>query len=187
MLAAAGDIAGGLPVAGSLWFAGSWLGLGLVGTGIGAVSAQLSADARTCGAVAAGVVAVLFGLRALGDTTVGRLAGLALAVRLVDAGCAPGPDPAAWVLLLDLALALALAVAALVLRARRDLGAGLLADRPGPATGSPRLADALALNLEVHATSLGGLDRRLCAAGGPDGRDRPRGRLDPRLRPVPGS
>jgi ABC-2 type transport system permease protein len=58
------------------------------------------------------------------------------------------------VLLLDLALAMTLVGLAVALRARRDLGAGLVADRPGPATGSPRLADALALNLKVHATSL---------------------------------
>jgi ABC-2 type transport system permease protein len=58
------------------------------------------------------------------------------------------------VLLLDLATAVLLVVAALAVRARRDLGAGLVAERPGPATGSPRLADALALNLKVHATSL---------------------------------
>ena len=57
-------------------------------------------------------------------------------------------------LLLDLALAAALVGTALALRARRDLGSGLIAARPGPATGSPRLGDALALNLRVQATSL---------------------------------
>lgn len=152
-LAAAGDIAGGLPVAGSLWFAGSWLGIGLVGTGVGAVCAQLSASARTCGAVAAGVVAVLYGLRALGDTTsagwLSWLSPFGWSTRL-----RAWSDPRGWVLLLDLALAAALAAAALALRARRDLGAGLLPDQPGPATGSPHLADALALNLKVHATAL---------------------------------
>jgi ABC-2 type transport system permease protein len=153
ILAALADIAGGLPVAGSLWFGASWLGLGLVGTGIGAVCAQLSANARTCGAVAVGTVAVLFGLRALGDTTsAGWLSwfspfGWSTQLRAWS-------DTREWVLLLDLALAVALVVVALALRARRDLGSGLIADRPGPATGSPRLADAIALNLKVHATSL---------------------------------
>ncbi|HEX4470902.1 MAG TPA: hypothetical protein VH085_02960 [Nocardioides sp.] len=152
-LAAAGDVAGGLPVVGSLWFAGSWLGIGLVGTGIGAVTAQVSADARTCGAVAAGVVAALFGLRALGDTTsAGWLAWLSPFGWSTRLHAWSGPR--GWVLLLDLALALALAVAALALRAHRDLGGGLLADRPGAATGPRRLADVIALNLEVHATTL---------------------------------
>jgi ABC-2 type transport system permease protein len=151
--AALGDIAGGLPVAGSVWFAASWLGVGVVGTGIGAVTAQLSASARTCGAVAAGVVAVLFGMRALGDTTsaawLSWLSPFGWSTRL-----RAWSDPRPWVLLLDLALAVGLAGAAVALRARRDLGAGLVADRPGPAAGSPRLADALSLNIKVHATAL---------------------------------
>jgi ABC-2 type transport system permease protein len=150
--AAVADIAGGLPMAGSLWFAGSWLGLGLVGTGIAAVSAQLSASARTCGAIAAGAVAVVFLARAIGDTTVHWLSwlsplGWSTQLRAWS-------DPRGWVLLLDLAVFLVLVGAALALRARRDLGSGLLAERPGPATGSPRLGDALALNLRVHTTSL---------------------------------
>lgn len=150
--AALADIAGGLPVAGSLWFAGSWLGLGLVGTGIGAVSSQLSASARTCGAVAAGVVVVLYALRAVGDTSVGWvgwLSPLGWSTRL-----RAWSDPRGWVLLLDVSLAGLLAAAALVLRARRDLGSGLLAERPGRAAGSPRLADAFALNLRMHAPTL---------------------------------
>ncbi len=150
--AALADIAGGLPVAGSLWFAGSWLGLGLVGTGIAALAAQVSASARMCGAVAAGAVAVLFLLRALGDTTVSWLSwlsplGWSTQLRAWS-------DPRGWVLLLDLAVAVGLVGAAVVVRARRDLGSGLVADRPGPATGSPRLGDAVALNLRVHTTQL---------------------------------
>lgn len=153
VLAAVADIAGGLPVAGSLWFAGSWLGVGLVGTGVGALCAQLSPNARTCGAVAAGVVAVLYAMRALGDTTSAHwlswLSPFGWSTQL-----RAWSDPRGWVLLLDLLLAVALSAAALGLRARRDLGAGLFPERPGPAVGSPRLADALALNLKVHATSL---------------------------------
>src|SRR5262249_14976051 len=63
-------------------------------------------------------------------------------------------DPRGWVLLLDLLVAGALVGAALLLRDRRDLGSGLLAERAGPATGSPRLGDALSLNLRVHLPSL---------------------------------
>jgi ABC-2 type transport system permease protein len=150
--AGAADIAGGLPVAGSLWFAGSWLGLGLVGTGIAAVAAQVSPSARTCGAVAAGAVAVLFLLRAVGDTTwhwLSWLSPLGWSTQL-----RAWSDPRGWVLLLDLAVSLVLVGVALALRAHRDLGSGLIAERPGPATGSPKLGDALALNLRVHSTSL---------------------------------
>ena len=153
VLAALGDIAGGLPVAGSLWFGGSWLGLGLVGTGLGAVAAQLSASARTSGAIAAGSIAVLFALRALGDTTsaswLSWLSPLGWSTQL-----RAWSHPRGWVLLLDLIVAAALVAAAVLLQRHRDLGSGLLPERPGPATGSPRLADALTLNVHVHATSL---------------------------------
>ena len=40
------------------------------------------------------------------------------------------------------------------MRSRRDLGSGLLAARPGPAEGSPRLADALVLAWRVHRTAI---------------------------------
>jgi ABC-2 type transport system permease protein len=151
--AALADIAGGLPVAGSLWFGASWFGVGLVGTGIAAVCVQLSASARTSGAMAAGAIAVLFVLRAVGDTTsagwLSWLSPLGWSTQL-----RAWSDPRGWVLLLDLAVAAALVGVALVLRQRRDLGSGLVPERPGPATGSPRLADALALNLRVHTPSL---------------------------------
>jgi ABC-2 type transport system permease protein len=152
-LAALCDIAGGLPVAGSLWFGASWLGLGLVGTGVGAVTSQLSASARTCGAISTGSIVVLFVARAIGDTTsaswLSWLSPLGWSTQL-----RAWSHPRGWVLLLDLAVAVALVAGALLLRARRDLGSGLVPERPGPATGSPRLADALALNLRVHATRL---------------------------------
>jgi polyether ionophore transport system permease protein len=146
------DVAGGLPVGGSLWFGASWWGLGLVGTGIGALTAQLSPSARTCGTIAAGIVAVLFLLRAIGDTSVSWLSwltplGWSTQLRAWSA-------PRGWLVLLDLALAAGLVGAALLVRSRRDLGSGLLAERPGPESGSPRLASALALNLRVHSTSL---------------------------------
>jgi ABC-2 type transport system permease protein len=153
LLAALADIAGGLPVAGSLWFGASWLGLGLVGTGIGAVAAQLSASARTSGAISAGAIATLFALRAVGDTTsaswLSWLSPLGWSTQL-----RAWSHPRGWLLLLDLGLAVVLVGVAVGLRRRRDLGSGLLPERAGPATGSPRLADALALNVRVHTTSL---------------------------------
>lgn len=152
-LAALADIAGGLPAAGSLWFGASWLGVGLVGTGIGAVSVQVSASSRTCGAIAAGAVAAVFVLRAVGDTTsagwLSWLSPLGWSTQL-----RAWSHPRGWVLLLDLAAGGSLVAVGLVLRRSRDLLSGLVPERPGPATGSPRLADALTLNLKIHATSL---------------------------------
>jgi ABC-2 type transport system permease protein len=124
-----------------------------VGTGIGAVSAQLSASARTSGALAAGSIAVLFLLRAIGDTTsaswLSWLSPLGWQTQL-----RAWSDPRGWLLLLDVLVAGVLVGAAVILRRRRDLGSGLLAERAGPATGSPRLGDALGLNLRIHAPAL---------------------------------
>jgi ABC-2 type transport system permease protein len=153
VLALLADVAGGLPVAGSVWFAASWWGLGLVGTGLGLVATQLSASARTCGALAAGSIAILYAVRALGDTTsAGWLSWLSPFGWSTQLRAWSGPR--GWVLGLDLVLAAALLGVAGVLRGRRDLGSGLVADRSGPARGSSRLASAVALNLRVHAAGL---------------------------------
>ncbi len=65
-------------------------------------------------------------------------------------------EPRGWLLLGYPLLAGALTVVALGLRRRRDLGAGLLPDRPGPAVGSPRLRDAVALVVRQQGTALVG-------------------------------
>ena len=153
VLAGLADIAGGLPVAGSLWFGASWTAIGLVATGIAAVAAQMSASSRTSGAIAAATIAALFVLRALGDTTsaswLSWLSPLGWSTRL-----RAWSDPRLWVLGLDLAVAVLLVGAALVLRHRRDLGSGLLQPRPGPSHGSPRLRSVFALTVRMQMPSL---------------------------------
>lgn len=152
LLTAVGNTLGGLDLAGSLAFGGIWAGTGLVATGIGVASAQLSASARTCAAFAATAIGTLFVLRAVGDTGPGWLSWLSpfgwnTQVRAYS-------DTRWGVLVLYPLTAAVLVAAAAVMRARRDLGSGLVAARPGPATGSPRLFDALTLALKVHATTL---------------------------------
>lgn len=152
VLTALGNILGGLDARGSLAFGLLWGGSALVAAGIGVLTAQLSASARTCAGLAAGVVGVLFVLRAVGDTGpewVSRLSPLGWNTQVRAYG-----DTRWWLLAAYPLLALVLGAAAVLLRSRRDLGAGLLAARPGPATGSPRLADAFSLAVKVHATTL---------------------------------
>lgn len=152
-LAALADIAGGLDPMGSLVFGGVWAGTGLVATGVAAVCCQLSASARTCAAAAAGVLGALYAVRAIGDaasqTWLSWLSpfGWNTQVRAWS-------EPRWWALGLYPVLAALLLKLALALRRRRDLGAGLLAPRPGPAAGSPRLRSPLALALRVHASAL---------------------------------
>ena len=71
LLVTLANVAGGLPTVGSVWFGLTWAGTGLVATGTAAVACQLSASSRTCGAIAAGLLAGAFALRAVGDTVDG--------------------------------------------------------------------------------------------------------------------
>ncbi len=148
-LAALGNAAGGLPVVGSLAFGASWTGTGLVATGLTALACELSPSARTCAAIAATAIGALFVLRAVGDTTAAGwlswLSPFGWGTRLRAYG-----DTRWWVLALYVAAAGVLATGAMLLRSRRDLGAGVVPQRPGPPTGSPRLADVFALSLRVH-------------------------------------
>lgn len=151
-LTAVGNTVGGLPAAGSVAFGALWAGTGLVAAGIAAVTAQVSASARTCAGFAAGTIGVLFVLRAAGDTGPQWLSWLSPLGWNTQVGAYA--DPRWWLLAGYPALAAVLGAGAVTLRARRDLGSGLLAARPGPATGSPRLADAFALALRTSGTTL---------------------------------
>jgi ABC-2 type transport system permease protein len=133
LLTAAGLVAAGLNVAGSLAFGLSWAGIGLFATGVAAVAVQLSASARTAGGITAAVLAVAYVIRAVGDVGAGWLTwlspfGWATKVEAFDAD-------RWWVLGLYLLISVGLLLAAVVLRSRRDLGSGLVAARPGPAAG----------------------------------------------------
>lgn len=154
VLVAVVDVAGGLPLAGSVLFAASWTGIGLVGAGIALLAAQVSSSARTVGFLASATIGLLYLLRAVGDLRAGWLSWLTpfgWGTRL-----SAWSDPRVWVLLAYPALAAVLVAGAVALHRRRDLGAGLLSARPGPAEGSPRLRDAATLVWRQQATALAG-------------------------------
>jgi len=121
-----------VPAAGSLAFGSALACTGLVFTAVAAVTAQLSPSARFTRGAAFGVLAAAFTLRAVGDASSAASGlswfsplGWALQVR-------PYAGDRFWVLLLPLATTVVLIALAYQLLARRDLGAGLIADRPGP-------------------------------------------------------
>jgi ABC-2 type transport system permease protein len=123
----------GLPVAGSAALA---LGIGACGlafTGIAAVAAQLSSTARGARGIALGVLGVAFVLRGVGDAAgASGPSWLSWASPLAWIQFTrPFAAERWWVLLLPLAIFALGVVLAFVLVARRDLGAGLLPDRPG--------------------------------------------------------
>lgn len=153
LLVALAAVAGGLAVAGSCWFGLTWVGTGWVATASAILACQLSASARTCGAVAAGLLGGAYLVRALGDgfdlTWLSWLSPLGWNTQL-----RAWSDPRGWVLVLYPALAGGLLALARALRAHRDLGGGLIAARPGRVDAGPWLTGPLGLSLRVHSTML---------------------------------
>jgi ABC-2 type transport system permease protein len=162
-LAALADVAGGLPVPGSIAFGATWAGIGLVATGLTALCCQLASSSRTCFGIAGTAIAVLYLMRAVGDVGAEWLSWLTpfgWNTRL-----RAWSEPRWWLLVLYVALALALTLGAQLLRARRDLGSGLLPARPGPAHGSPRLSDVVALTWRLNRPALLGWSVGVVALG----------------------
>jgi len=151
---ALGTAALGLDLSGSLALGASLAAFGLVMAAVALLAAQVSEHARAASGLGAALLGAFFVLRAAGDVGDGALSwaspmGWALAVR-------PFAGERWAVLLLPLALAVALATAALLLLDRRDVGAGLVAVRPGPATASSRLAGPLGLAVRQHRAAVAG-------------------------------
>jgi ABC-2 type transport system permease protein len=163
-LAALACAAGDLPVVGSVAFGASWAGVGLFAAAATAVACQLSASARTCAAISATALAGLFLIRAVGDTTVPWLSWLSpfgWSTKLHA-----WSDTRWWVIGLYVGGALLLLVVAQMLRVRRDLGAGMLAPRPGRVAASPHLTDALSLAVRLHTPMLVGWSIAMVVMGG---------------------
>jgi ABC-2 type transport system permease protein len=142
-LGAAGLLGTSVPPSGSLAFGAALACSGLVFSAVAAVTAQLSTSARFARAAAFAVLATAFTLRAAGDAGSAALSwlsplGWSLQVR-------PYAGDRWWVLLLHLATAALLTALAYRLLAGRDVGAGLIAERPGPAGATPLLRNAFGL------------------------------------------
>lgn len=142
----------GLDPAGSWAFGLACAGVGFVFIGVANVAAQIASEARAAIAASGAVLAVMFVVRALGDVSGNWL------VWLSPLGWAQGirayADERWWVLVPLLVTGGALTIVALVLSRRRDLGAGILQQRPGPAEASPRLRSPLMLALRLQRTSI---------------------------------
>jgi ABC-2 type transport system permease protein len=150
----------GLPTGGSLAAGLQLAAAGWVFAAVGAVAAQLTSGAGSARGIAVGVLGGTWLLRVIGD--VSGLSGGAVSWLswLSPIGWAHKLRPFAgerwWVLLLVLALTALLAGVAVALEARRDVGAGLLPTRPGPATAAPGLRSPLALAWRLHRGLLAG-------------------------------
>ncbi len=154
LLTAIGLIAAGLPAGGSFVFGASWFGAGLVFAGIGAIAAQLARTARGATSLTIGLVGLAYVVRAIGDST----DSLSWVLWASPLGWVHGMRAFAgdrWaVMLIFVGFAAASTGVAFALNARRDLGAGLIADRPGPDTAGPRLQGTFGLAWRLERGSL---------------------------------
>lgn len=141
-----------IPATGSLAFSLALACSGLVFTAVAAVTAQLSPSARFARGAGFGVLAAAFTLRAVGD------AGDNMASWLSPLGWSLQVRPYAgdrfWVLLLHVVTTVVLIGVAYALLARRDVGAGLIAERGGSPRAGAALRGAMSLALRLDRGSL---------------------------------
>jgi len=152
LLVTLGLVGVGLPVSGSLAL-GAAVGLaGLVFAGVAAVAAQLTAGARAATGIASAVLGGSYLLRAVGDT------GPTWLTWISPIGWSMRMRPFAgeqwWAAGLALGAVMALSIVAYALVGSRDVGAGLLPERPAPATGAPALGSPFALAWRLHRGTL---------------------------------
>ena len=158
LLTALGLVGAGLPPSGSFAFGLAWAGIGIAFAAVAAVAAQVTESARAAIGIAMAFLGVVYVLRAIGDTAGD---GGAVWLRwLSPIGWGQQVRPFAgdrwWVLILPMAFFVVVTAAAHALVARRDHGAGLLPDRPGPATAGASLRGPLGLAWRLHRGALYG-------------------------------
>jgi polyether ionophore transport system permease protein len=153
LLTAVALVAAGLPAAGAVAFGLSWAGAGIAFGAVAAVTAQVTTGSRAATGLAAVAVAAAYLLRAVGDMPD---SGPTLPTWLSPIGWTQQVRPFAGdrfvVLLLPALFALVLIAVAVALRARRDLGSGLLSDRRGPPHGG--LGSTWDLSLRLNRGAL---------------------------------
>jgi ABC-2 type transport system permease protein len=160
LIGAAGLLTTDVPPAGSLAFSLALASSGLVFSALAAVAAQLATSARTARGIAFAALGAFFALRAVGDAGSRELSllsplGWSLQVR-------PYAGDRFWVLLLHLTAMVALTATAYLLLRGRDIGSGLIADRPGPATASSALRGPFGLAWRLQRATLFGWTVGLC-------------------------
>lgn len=135
ILVALAVIADGLDPVGSIAYGAAIVVAGWVFGAIAAVTAQLAQNARTARVIALSILGAAYVLRYAGDAT-----GFYWMKYLSPIGwshlVSPYNGNRWWALLMSIAVAAMLSVIAYALLDRRDLGAGAIAERPGPAAAA---------------------------------------------------
>ncbi|RKF29024.1 ABC transporter permease [Micromonospora globbae] len=153
----------GLPVAGCVAAAAAIGGVGLAFTGVAAVTAQITVTSRGANALAAASVGLAFLLRAAGDV----FGDVNADGTRVDSAWPSWLSPLGWgnqvrafggeqwwTLALPVALLVVAVAVAYALAERRDLGAGLVAPRRGPARAPASLLSPAGLAWRLQRGAL---------------------------------
>lgn len=143
----------GLPVSGSLVMGASYVGVGLVFTSVAAVAGQLAQTSRGANFISAIALAVAYVIRAAADLQAtgevpSRLTWLSpfgWGQQMRSFG-----ENLWWPFMLSAGFSALLIAAALRLERTRDLGQGLLPDRPGPRAASPFTRTPIGLTMRLQ-------------------------------------
>jgi ABC-2 type transport system permease protein len=126
----------GLPFVGSFAFGVGWAATGLAFATVAAVAVQVASSARSAIGVSLVILALTYVLRAVGDLSSPPSVLSWLSPIGWNQQIRAFAGDRLWVVVLPLLLSAVLIPVAFALRSRRDLGSGLIPDRPGPAHGS---------------------------------------------------
>lgn len=156
-------VGSGLDLSGSLAASMAMAGVGMTFASVAALTSQVSTTQRSANGLAVLAIGIAFFLRSVGDA----LGTVAPSKVEVIVAWPSWLSPLGWghqvrpfhqnnweVGLLYLALCAALVGLAFRLSTRRDLGAGLLRDKPGPVRAAPGLLSPLGLAFRLHRGTL---------------------------------
>ena len=168
-LLALGAMSQHLPAAGSLALGVEFAAAGWVFAAIGGVAAQLTDGAGRARGIAISALGAAYLLRVGGDLSAQSGGALSWLSWLSPIGWVQPIRPYGgdhwWIVVLVAGLTGMIAAVSFALSARRDVGAGLLPARPGPATAAPGLRTPLALAWRLHRGLLAGWAAGLAVVG----------------------
>lgn len=158
----------GQPAPGSIALGLAFACVGLIFAGLSAVTAQLSESSKTSSTLAGTVLAAAYLLRALGDSATSP--GVELLSFASPVGWSQQVRPFAgerwWVFGMFAVLLFICAGTAYVLAGGRDLGAGLLQPRRGPARGGTLMRGPFGLAWRLHRGAIIAWTAGFAIAGG---------------------
>ncbi len=145
----------GFGVADGLLFGAGVAAVGLVFAGITAVTVQVTEYPRAATGLAGAVLGAAWAVRVAGDMTGDHGSALSWFSPLAWSNqTRPYVDGRGWPLLISIGLASAAAAVGYLLAGRRDVGAGLVAARPGAAVAARWLRSALAVTFRLQRSTL---------------------------------